>query len=331
MTIKGAIDVDVHEPLASWHDIVPYLDEPWQEYITDYGWQPEKRHNFFESRPANHWTAEALAKKLFDELNFDYAILNGLTYINSDHSWYEFAAARATAYNDWFIENWLNKDKRFLGSIQIGPEPHRAVEEIERLADHPQMVQVSMHIGDAELGEPQYHPIFESAARHKLIVCMHTGESVLASAGGRMRYYWPWRSTAHPQSVVTQVVSLIFNGVFERYPDLKVVFAGGGFEWVPFFMWRMDTAWKGLRNETPWVKQYPSEYMKRNMRFVVEPWMINDPDRLNKYIELMESDELLIFGSDFPRKEFDASLVENLDRSLLEKIFTYNAKSFYAL
>jgi predicted TIM-barrel fold metal-dependent hydrolase len=73
-----------------------------------------------------------------------YGILTGYFYPSMLKTQREFATALASAYNDFMIENWLEKDDRFLGSIQIAPQdPLSAAQEIDRLGSHPRMIQVS--------------------------------------------------------------------------------------------------------------------------------------------------------------------------------------------
>ena len=52
-----------------------------------------------------------------------------------------------------------------------------------------------------------------------------------------------------------QLTSLIAEGAFERFPELRVVLLESGFGWLPPLLWRLDKEWKGLRREIPWVKQ----------------------------------------------------------------------------
>ena len=50
---------------------------------------------------------------------------------------------------------------------------------------------------------------------------------------------------------MAQVVSLVSEGVFEKFPKLKFVCIEGGFGWVPHLMWRFDKNYKALRIQTP--------------------------------------------------------------------------------
>ena len=55
------------------------------------------------------------------------------------------------------------------------------------------------------------------------------------------------------QAFQTQLTSLIVEGVFAKYPKLKVVMLESGFTWLPTYLWRLHKFWRGVRMETPWV------------------------------------------------------------------------------
>src|SRR5262249_59918509 len=102
----------------------------------------------------------------------------------------------------------------------------------EGVAENPRMVRVSLPIvSDEEYGDPFYRPIFEAAARNRLAVAFHHGQAT-RSGVGYPRYYVEWHTLAPPQGSVSQLVSLIANGVFDRYEGLKVVFLETGVAWV---------------------------------------------------------------------------------------------------
>lgn len=347
-TTNLIIDTDVHHEIRSYNDLLPYMSDHWKRYLTDYGWKPEKLTPFHQVRKNSKYRMDTipegggtpgsdfnlLKEQLLDKHNLTYAVLTGWFFeATMTSGWFEFAAARASAYNDYTIEHWLNKDKRLIGSITIPREPQAAVREIERVADHPQMKQVMLPIGDFPWGDPYYHPIFEAADKHGLVIGMHLSATITAQGGNFLRYYVAWRSL-HPQAYMTQTISLITNGVFDKFPNLKVALIEGGFEWIPFMMHRMDSAYKSLRQETPWVKRMPSDYFKENMRFSTQPWDDLSPKQFLNIIDMMETDKMLMYSTDYPHWDFDPperTLPPKIPESLRRKIFYENAADLYGI
>ena len=100
-------------------------------------------------------------------------------------------------------------------------------------------------------------------------------------------------------------------------------------------MWRIDKEWKGLRHNTPWVKRLPSEYMREHIRLTTQP--IDGPPEaryLRQIIEQMDSDEMLMFASDYPHWHYDTpaeALPVQLEADLLSKILFENARAWYRL
>ncbi|WP_223869354.1 amidohydrolase family protein [Paenibacillus sabuli] len=337
------IDTDVHERFASIEQLLPYMKEPFRSYMSNWtGWGELKyTHPIGGSRldallpngavPGSDY--DVLREQLLDRYDMKYAMLTGLFYPATMEAQFELAAALASAYNDWMIEHWLERDERFLGSIHVAPQMvETAVREIERLADHPRIVQVLLPIGTAPYGDPHYHPIFEAAERHNLVVAMHQGNSV-QSPFGTPRYYIEWHIVLS-QAFMSMAVNLIMNGVFDKYPRTRIAMLEGGFSWVPSLMWRMDQNYKSLRMEVPWVKRMPSDYIKTHFRFATQPIEDPSPADMLKMVELMGSDELLLFSTDYPHWDFDSperSLPTSFPDSLKRKIFYENARDFYQL
>ena len=69
----------------------------------------------------------------------------------------------------------------------------------------------------------------------------------------------------------SQLLSLVAEGVFDRYPGLRVALLEAGFAWLPAFLWRADKDWRGLRREVPWLTRVPSAYVREHVRVGLQP------------------------------------------------------------
>jgi uncharacterized protein len=139
----------------------------------------------------------------------------------------------------------------------------------------------------------------------------------------------------YPNVFEAQLISMVCNGVFEKFPGLHLLFIEGGFSWVPGLMWRMDQSWRSMRFETPWLRRRPSEYIREHVRWTTQPFEEpDDPRHILSLIDMMGSESLLMFATDFPHWDFDSptrALPHVIGDDLKRKILWQNAADFYAL
>lgn len=345
------IDTDVHENLKSGVDLLPYMPSEWKGNITERGWRstriptdhpyvtpstgPEAgRKDWYLEDRTYATDLKMLQRHLFDGEGVTHAILNGMFHVSSIRGGFGFAAALASAYNDWQIDKWLDADSRLRGSIHVAAadDPAVAVREIERKASHPGFVQVFLpSSSDIQWGDPRYHVIYETALKHRLVVAFHHGTST-KTAIGWARNFIEWHTLAAPQAAMNQIASLIFNGVFDKFPELKVVFLEPGVGWVPWFTWRADQQYRELRVDVPWVKRLPSEYMRENVRFSTQPFSDIKPDYMAQMIEWTKAERMFMFATDYPHYDADSAdhaISPKLPAALRERIRFRNALETY--
>jgi predicted TIM-barrel fold metal-dependent hydrolase len=349
LTAYPIIDCDIHNEVPSLKTLLPYLPTHWQDYINESAFVGPDANDYPknapttarpDSHPASGPPGSDLAlmrEQVLDAWNVDYGILTNSYWVQSVHL-EDLAADLATAINQWQIDEWLSKEPRLRASLVVPSQnPVLAAREIERFADHPGFVQVIMPVRSLiPYGKRYYDPIFEAATKHGLVIGIHYG-----GAPGHAPTPTGWPSTyleeyaGMAQVFQSQVMSLIFEGAFDRFPDMRVALIEGGFTWMPSLMWRMDKEWKGLRHNTPWVKQAPSEYIRQHIRMTIQP--VNAPPQeeyLLHILEQLESDEMLMFSTDYPHWHFDANdeaWPVALPEASMEKLMAGNARAFYNL
>jgi uncharacterized protein len=279
------------------------------------------------------------ARQLLDANGIDRAVLIGGEVLGLGAMPDPDAAAIiASAYNDWLADTWLGADDRYRANLVVGAQdPQLAAKEIRRAGQDERFVAVLPPLTNILMGERHYYPIYEAAAELGLPITVHpnSGEGIFRTsppmAGGTPTYYVEWH-TGLSQVFQANVISLICHGVFERFPALKVVMTEGGLGWIPDVIWRLDKNVKGLRDEVPWVKRLPSEYLADHVRFTTQP--LPEPRRrhhLHVLCEIAQAERTLMFSSDYPHWDFDDprhSLVA-LPTEIRQRVSVANALETY--
>lgn len=324
----GIVDCDVHPYATEIGPVLPYMTASWRKrferhVLREAGHAP----NVFPNRVAEYPTDKIpphrtrpgsdpkfMATDLLDKWNIEAAILISLEAA-SVCAWADpvEASILVSAINEYLVQQWLPVDDRYrLAIAVVSQNPPAAVEEIRRHADNDRVVAIYCLPAIAlPMGNLIYHPIYAAAEECGLALYQHAaGNQGMFSygptmAGGMLRTHTQW-TTLLGQQAQTQIVSLIGEGVFERFPRLKVVFAEYGFTWIPSLLWRFDMKWRDTRAEVPWMKRSPSEYFREHIRLTTQP--MEEPERrdhMTAMIDMMDGSHTLLFSSDYPHRDTD--------------------------
>jgi predicted TIM-barrel fold metal-dependent hydrolase len=345
---QNAVDCDIHPGVPGMQTLLPYLDDYWREHLVARG--TDKLNLSVTSYPPNapisgrpDWRVKgaipgsdlaALQRDALDGFGTRFAICNTIYAGQMIHS-EDMSAVLCSAVNDWIVREWLDREPRLRASIVVPTQsPELAVKEIERCAKDARFVQVMMlAMGELPLGRRTHWPIYEAAERLNLPIGVHAGST----------YRHPPTPSGWPSYLVedyvaqsygfqSQLLSLVAEGVFVKFPRLKVVMIEAGFTWLPPFLWRADKSWRGVRREIPWVKEPPSETIRRQVRFTTQP-LDGPPDSsiMAKVVEQIGSDDMLLFSTDYPHWQFegDEVLPKGLSKDLLHKIMHDNPMATY--
>jgi len=348
------IDCDVHHAMRSPADLRPYLSKRWRDHLYSYG--NRRPVPFMASSPypksapalsrTDSWPPNGgppgsdldfMREQLLDRYNIEYGMLHLLSPEGMDQRNQDFGNAVCRAVNQWQYEHWTQPEPRLKAAIKIpGEDTEAAVAEIEHWAGNKDFVQVAMVTHTIEpLGRRRYWPIYEAAARHNLPVALHTsgynGHAVTGTG-------WPsYYAEEHHEVAISQqalTTSLVCEGVFERYPGLKVVIVEAGFAWVPSLAWRLDRQWARMRDEVPHLTRAPSDYIRKHMWFSTQ--QADEPERpedLRDVLDWIGWDRML-FATDYPHWDMDnPELVFKCRMSEAESrmIYAGNARAVYGL
>lgn len=311
----GFFDSDIHVYPSEACPLAPFLAEslrlaiklsmdtqPWNGYRNPHG---------VNRRDVECTDVRDLAVQHLNPLNITHGVLQpqeGL-YVGLIQN-IDVASGLASAWNDWQRENYLAKDARLLGSACINiADPLAAAREIRRIAGYTGFVQVVVP-GEAPFlyGHRFFDPIYEACQETGLVFALHPGhEGALGSSTpvGRPSSYFEWHTTL-PLTYQAHLASMVCEGLFERFPKLRVMLVEGGFGWLSHLVWRMEKNFKALRSTVPRLRRLPSEYVFDHVWFTSQP--MEEPARpkeLVAMLEMVNANRRLCFSSDFPHWDFD--------------------------
>ena len=343
-----AIDCDAHIVVPSIKTIMPYLDAYWRQQFLNRGIDKLSWNLTSDPpnapisgrpdwRPTNGKPGTDLArmrKGALDAFGVTNAIATCIWGGAALHS-EDMAAVVCTAVNDWVTKEWLDKEPRLRASIVVPlNNPELAAEEIERRAGDPRFVQVTMFVaGETPLGKRHNWPIFRAAEKYGMPVGVHAGSlyhhPMMTNGYGS---YFLEDYVAQAFAFESAVLSLVSEGVFAKFPNLKVVFQESGVTWLPACLWRFNKTWRGVRAEIPWVKKPPKDIVRDHIRLTTQPF--DEPDgagRLERFCEMMDSDRMLLFSTDFPHWHYEGTDALPLDpkSALARRVLFDNALETY--
>jgi hypothetical protein len=354
------VDVDIHHLPKRDAEIAAYLPERWQRYaegngFTTYPMKPRggspitlmdasgRRADTFPadgSPPGSDY--ELMRVQLLDRYGYYRALVTFDQGEYAAHMNPYFSAAVCRAANDWNIETWLSRDERLI-SVAVVPSAHPdlAAEELLRVGSHQQIVGVLMSANPVgrPWGDPHYHPIYQVAEEMGLVVFVHVNgidrPRSMSAVGGLFANSIEYVSQLN-QVGMHYLTSFIVHGVFEKFPRLKAMIVEYGLGWIAPLLWRLDREVDLLREESPWVRRLPSEYVRDHVLFSTQP-MEESPHDKRALADLLGTidgiEDMLCFSTDYPHiSQDDPMYVARLfPPAWRRKVFFENACRVYGL
>jgi uncharacterized protein len=350
----GIIDCDVHPTVRRAEDLKPYLSRRWWEHYQAYGLRP--KHGVVGAEPypkaqpraarRDAWAPNGdppgsnlafMREHYLEACTIERAILSPLNPTAQGDQSIGFSIAMASAVNDWQRDAFTRPEPKFKASIVVPYEDAAAsVAEIERCAGDGDFAQVLVLARTAEpLGSRRYWPILEAAAAAGLPVAAHVfGYGGHPVSGTGWPSYYIEEMTGHSAACQATVASLVLEGAFARFPELKVVIIEGGFGWLPPLTWRLDNHWARARGDVPELTRPPSTYLKEQLWITTQP--MEEPADSAHVLETMAwiGFDRLLFATDYPHWDFDdpvRALPKGLTAEQRRQIQAENARRLYRL
>jgi predicted TIM-barrel fold metal-dependent hydrolase len=348
------IDAGIYCTWSSMHEVHAYLPSGWREYVPPSArlaaaispWSHPTSSFLPESYPGNGQLPGSdpetvLAQAMGPRVERGVLALEqgGIPALAEPY----FIAELIRAANDWLLDRWLTGvDDRISGLMMVPThDPSAAAREIARVGGHPRIAGIQLcgnGLGKA-FGHPVFHPIYAAAASLDLPIVIEAGGDVYTDTlthptPGGLPLTFGELVTLQGLGLMTHFVSMIANGVFDRYRRLKVMLSGLGLAAIPWLLWRTDTQWKAGRREIPWVSRLPSDYVRESVRFATGP-LPRAAGRAYDLAAILGSVEgaagLCCFASGYPRWNADSigSVSEVLPDEWQEAVLRDNARTFF--
>ena len=194
-------------------------------------------------------------------------------------------------------------------TVDLGPGEVRLLQEAQPLLS--KVLQITQQLGiDRQLrsalyaqgthllGDARFAPIYDEAQRLDVMLAIHASGSHLGGAGVDLfPRFIQAHTVSHPFGQMRQLTSMIFEGIPERFPALRLAFLEAGAGWAPYWMERMDDEYAKRSAEAPALRKKPSEYVRGgNIYFSCEAdeWLLPQAMKL-------VGDNQIVFASDRDR------------------------------
>lgn len=221
----------------------------------------------------------------------------------------------------------LSPDRqRVMGTVPLA-HPDLAVEELKYLRENGvKSVQIGTFVCGENLSEPKFYPFFEAAERLGMTVMIHP---LITNDDPRMAKFHISNLVGNPWQTTVAAENLIFSGIFDRLPELKIMLVhAGGF--LPYQIGRMEHGWKVRDEARENITVSPREIMRRSLYFDA---LAHDENALSYLVGAVGEDNVL-YGSDYPYDmaeydQVDKAKAAGLSDTAIEKMSEANAKRLF--
>lgn len=270
----------------------------------------------------------ALRKKEMDETGVSIQVLSTIPVLFNYWAKPKDGLETSRFFNDHMAGSVAKDPDRF---IAIGTVPLQdidlAIQEMERCVSELKMpgLEIGSNINGINLGDPQFFPFYKRAEELGCSLFVHPWEMM---GEGQMQKYWlPWL-VGMPAETSRAICSMIFGGVLEKFPKLKIAFAHGGGSF-PATIGRIEHGFN-VRPDLVAIDNAinPRDYIGK---FWIDS-LVHDEKAMRFIIDVMGEDKICM-GSDYPfplGEHHPGKLVEEMkfDKALQNKLLYENAHNW---
>ena len=276
-------------------------------------------NQFFREIKSNCWDAEERIEE-YKQFNTQVQVVCTIPVMFSYWAKPLDCLALSEFLNDHIGKLVEKYPKQYIG---LGTVPMQdaelAVKELERFKEIGLVgLQIGSNINDENLNEERFYPIFEACERLNLAVMVHPWN--MMGEKNMQRYWLPWL-VGMPAETSRAICSMIFGGIFEKLPKLRVMFAHAGGSFLPT-IGRIEHGF----DCRPDLVAIDNNFNPRN--YITKFWVdsiTHDPLMLEYVLKLQGSKKVML-GSDYPFPLGDLEIGKfieemNLSEQVKEDIF----------
>ena len=274
---------------------------------------------------------ESARVKDMDETAVDIQVLSTIPVLFNYWAKAKDALETSRFFNDHIAETVTKRSQRFIG---LGTVPLQdvdlSIKEMQRCINELKLpgLEIGTNVNGKNLGEKEFFPFYEAAERFGCALFIHPW----AMMGEKdMQEYWlPWL-VGMPAETTRAICSMIFGGVFEKFPKLRIAFAHGGGSF-PYTIGRIEHGFN-VRPDLVQIdnKVNPREYFGK---FWVDS-LVHD-EKAFQFLRDAVTDNRICVGSDYPfplGEQRPGGLVESmhLPKEVEEKMLYLNAREWLGM
>ncbi|MEA2641573.1 MAG: uncharacterized protein QOF51_2967 [Chloroflexota bacterium] len=260
----------------------------------------------------------------------------------------DYAVAATRAYNDWLYETYLQFSPRFKGMALIPmQDPEEAVKELRRAVTELGMRGAMLPSNGLPqpLGAKPYWPVYAEAERLGCALSIHGGCHDNFGMD-QLNMYVPVHALGHPWGLAINCASIVYNGIFDRFPGIRIAFLEGGIAWLLLCLERFHASHETHFQYMPEGQLGPREEVRPD-RYIIEQIKAGrlfigcETEELTMPFALkIVGNQPFLYSSDFPHEVTNQSCKHDIEELLesddltqddKEAILARNAERFYRL
>ncbi|WP_162524330.1 amidohydrolase family protein [Halobellus captivus] len=358
------VDIDVHLSIKMLDDLFPYMDDrivdkldrPWGKYQFEaIDWLPTWANDAGGIGVDSHGTAKTGEDILamMESMGTDVPIVTPGFQSLPQVAYPRMKEEVCRAYNDYVLEHVTSAHDNIHAQILLPLwDPEQAVAELDRVGSEPDFAAAYGWFGKFwRLGNPEYDQLYDKLTELDLPLSLHLDVASYADKatpeGDAIRTWIEAIGFDPATHAIMNTVNMIVTGVFDKYPDLNVVYQEGGVHWLPFVAYRMDEFYQHTPEDVQlaermydqnkkYLDKLPSEYLWENVKFSTQPVCLPDnPKHYEWLLEMEHAENTLMFATDWPHSTNDPPtwIFEHphIDEPMRERILHETAEEVYRL